>query len=368
MKRFVILFAGILILSLLLGACGPQATPAPTQPPATVAPAQAATAAPTQPPATTAPTQVPPVSGQVMLYSSMKESQLTALKDAFTKKYPNVSMDYYTAGSGKVMTKLAAEEQAGNIGADILWVGDPTDYFSLKEKNLLLPYISPEAATIPAQLIDKDNTFCAARLIAMVLVYNTNAVTGADIPTDWADLLKPGFKDLAVTTDPAFSGTSLYTVGGLVQNPAYGWTFIEQLQANGMRLEQGSTATVEKVGTGVYDIGIGADYIAEGLQAKGAPIAFVYPKSGISVIASPVAIINTSKNIEAAKLLYDYILSIEGQTVLAEAGVVPVRAEVMPKSGPSGKELLENILPVDSEKLVQEKEDMLKKFAEIMQQ
>jgi len=297
----------------------------------------------------------------------MKESQLAALKEAFTKKYPKVSMDYYTAGTGKVMTKLAAEIQAGNIGADVLWVGEPTNYLSLKAQGLLLPYVSPEAKALPAQFIDKDKAYCAARLVAMVLAYNTNAVKGADIPADWDDLLKPRFKNLAVTTDPAMSGTSLYTVGGLVQNPKYGWAFIEKLKANGMRLESGSTATVEKVGTGDYDIGIGADYIAAELQGKGAPIAFVYPKSGISVIASPVAIIKTSKNIEAAKLLYDYILSVEGQTVLAKAGVVPVRAEVTPPEfSLSGKELMEKALPIDDEALEQGKEDLLKKFADIM--
>jgi len=302
----------------------------------------------------------------VMLYSSMKEDQLAALQKAFTKKYPKVKMDYYTAGTGKVMTKLAAEIQAGKIGADIIWVGEPTNYLSLKAQGVLLPYVSPEARTMPKQFIDKDNTYCAARLVAMVLVYNTNAVKGADIPKDWEDLLNPKFKDRIVITDPAMSGTSLYTVGGLVQNPKYGWTFIEKLKANGMRLESGSTSTVEKVGTGDYDIGIGADYIAENLKEKGSPIDFVYPKSGISVIASPVAIIKTSANIEAAKLLYNYILSVEGQTVLASAGVVPVRAEVKPKFGLSGEEIMKRALPIDDEKLEQGKDDLLKKFADIM--
>ena len=47
---------------------------------------------------------------KVMLYSSLKDSQLAAIKEGFSKKYPHVTMDYYTAGTGNVMTKLATEQ------------------------------------------------------------------------------------------------------------------------------------------------------------------------------------------------------------------------------------------------------------------
>jgi len=305
---------------------------------------------------------------QVMLYSSMKDSQLEALKQGFTKKYPDIKMDYFSAATGKVMTKLAAEEQAGNINADIIWVGEPTGYFRFKEKGMLLPYASPEAKTIPKKLIDKDNTFCAARLITLGIVYNTNLVKGADIPTDWDDLTKPRFgKHLSVMTDPSFSGTTLYTLAGLVQNPKYGWKFIEKLKANGMRLEKGSSASVEKVGSGEYDISIGVDYIAETWKKQSSPVAFVYPKSGLSVIASPIAIMKGSKNIKAAKILYDYILSLEGQKVLVKVKVLPVRPEVeLEKGSVSVEEILKRAFHVDDERLDKEKEDMINKFNEIM--
>ena len=305
---------------------------------------------------------------QVMLYSSMKDSQLEALKKGFTKKYPDIRMDYYTAGTGKVMTKLSAEERAGNIAADIIWVGEPTNYFTFKDKGMLLSYSSPEAKTIPKKLIDKDNTFCGARIVTLGLVYNVNAVKGADIPTDWDDLAKPRFSNhLAVMTDPSFSGTTLYTVAGLSQNPKYGWEFFKKLKANGMRLEKGSTASVEKVGSGEYDISIGVDYIAMSWKKQGSPVAFVYPKSGISVIASPIAIMKASKNVKTAKLLYDYILSIDGQNVLVKAEVLPVRPEVeLEKGATPVKEILERALPVDDKKLTKEKDGMIDKFNAIM--
>ena len=44
-----------------------------------------------------------------------------ALKDyrAFVKKYPDIAMDYQSAGAGKLMAKIATERQSGKIMADI---------------------------------------------------------------------------------------------------------------------------------------------------------------------------------------------------------------------------------------------------------
>ena len=76
-------------------------------------------------------------SGNVMLYSSMQEDQLMAIKEGFEKKYPNIKMDYYFAGTGKVITKIATEHQSGQVAADVIWVGDPSDYIGLRMKESL---------------------------------------------------------------------------------------------------------------------------------------------------------------------------------------------------------------------------------------
>ena len=303
----------------------------------------------------------------VMLYSSMKDKQLSELKANFKQKYPDIQMDYYSASTGKVMTKLTAEERAGNISCDIVWVGDPTNYFSLKENNLLLPYVSPEAKTIPSSFKDPDNMYCAARIITLGMVYNVNTVKGADIPTDWNDMLKPRFgKSVTVMTDPTFSGTSLYAVAALSENPKFGWAFFEKAKSNGMRVEKGSSAVVNKTGAGEYDICIGVDYIARSKQIKGMPIKFVYPESGMVTVPSPIAIFKNTKNINAAKLLYDYILSLEGQKVLIKTQVMPVRPELTLAGAITIQEAIDRALPINVDRLKNEKDQILKKFDNIL--
>lgn len=73
----------------------------------------------------------------------MQEEEIQAIKEGFEAKYPQITMNYFFAGTNKVLTKLATEMQSGEISADLVWTGAPSDYRKLKENRYLSPYISP---------------------------------------------------------------------------------------------------------------------------------------------------------------------------------------------------------------------------------
>ena len=298
----------------------------------------------------------------VMMYSSLKETQLAAIKEGFMKKHPNIKMDFYTAGTGNVMTKLAAEQQSGGISADLIWVGDPTNYIDFKKQGLLYPYDSPAAANIPDKFKDPGRLFISGRLIMLGFVYNTRMLTHEKAPKKWEDLLKPEYRNNIAMTDPTTSGTTLYTVAGLVQNSAYGWEYLEKLKANGLLLESGSSAVVNKVGSGEYMVSIGVDYIARSAIASGATLGFIYPEKDIPIIQSPIAIIKNSKNLDAAKALYDYIISEDGQTVLLEEFTMPVNTNLVLENAIAVDDAEKRMLYVDDMVLVGEKSSLLEKF------
>ena len=146
--------------------------------------------------------------GNVMLYSSMQEDQLMAIKQGFEKKYPNVKMDYYFAGTGKVITKIATEHQSGQVAADVIWVGDPSDYIGFKNEGILAKYSSPEAGAIADKFIDPDGYYTGARMMNMSVGYNTTLVTEEEAPKTWNDLLDPKWNNQIVMTDPSSAGTT----------------------------------------------------------------------------------------------------------------------------------------------------------------
>ena len=296
-----------------------------------------------------------------MLYSSMQEDQLNAIKKAFEKKYPDIKMDYYFAGTGKVITKIAAEAKSGQVVADVIWVGDPADYIGFKKMGILQKYTSPEDKNIDPVFIDKDGYYTGARMMNMGVAYNLQKVSKEEAPKNWNDLLNPKWKGQIVMTDPGTAGTTKYAAGALIESDKYGKAFFEKLKANGTELQSGTTATHNQIAAGAYKVGMCLDYVTQNLKSKGSTIEFVYPEKDIISIYSPIALVKGAKNEENGKKLYDFILSKEGQEVLVENNMLSVRKDVKQKNV-TIEEIAKNAMKVDLEKLAANANNVLDEF------
>jgi len=137
---------------------------------------------------------------KLMVYTSMKESLIGELRDAFKKKHPEVAFDYYSAGAGKLMAKIAAERQSGKITADILWHSEVPDFYQLKKEGVWERYVSPESKVVESTVKDPEGAFTPARLGTLGIAYNTKKMTTA--PKGWQDMLDPRFKALPSPTPP----------------------------------------------------------------------------------------------------------------------------------------------------------------------
>lgn len=268
-------------------------------------------------------------SGKVMLYSSMQEDQLVALKEGFEKKYPGVTMEYYFAGTSKVVTKISTELQAGHVDADVIWVGDAVDYVSFKESGILQQYVSPEAApdVINPLYVDPDGYYTAGRLVGVGISYNTALVSEEEAPKTWNDLLDEKWNDQIVMSDPGTAGTTKYWMNAMMCNEKYGTEYMQELRDNGCYLESGTTATHNQLAASAYKVGVCLDYVTANLAAEGSPIAFLYPEDTVS-IPSPIGLVANCNNEENGKLLIDFLLSKEGQEILVANNLVSVRNDV----------------------------------------
>lgn len=302
-------------------------------------------------------------SGTVMLYSSMQEDQLIAIKRGFEKKYPNLKMEYYFAGTGKVITKIATEAQAGKVGADIIWVGDPADYVSFKELGILAPYASPEADKIDDAYKDPEGYYTGARMMNMGISYNTVFVTEEEAPKSWNDLLDPKWHDQIVLTDPGTSGTSKFWLNALASSEKYGLEYLQKLKDNRTYVESGTTATHNQLAASAYLVGVCLDYVTANLADEGSPIAFVVPEDIVSIF-SPIGLVKNSTNNENGKLLYDFILSKEGQEILVANNLISVRDDV-DQGDVDVKGIAEKALSLDLEVMSSHSDENLAAFDKI---
>ena len=302
---------------------------------------------------------------KLFVYTSMKESMLSEIKTAFVKKHPEIKLDYQSAGAGKLMAKIAAERESGKILADVLWTSEIPDFYQLKAQGLLLPYIPADVKAILNPLPDYDGSFTAVRLGTLGIAYNTRIIK--DAPKTWADLQKPAYKGAFGIANPALSGTSYMSVA--VLSKTFGWSYFEALRANGAKMGKGSGQVVDDTASGDLVASLAVDYITLDKIDKGATLALVYPPEML-VIPSPITIFKNSPNVDAAKKFVDFMLSKEGQTIVANEGTLPVRTDVkIPERFklPSVQEAVKRAMKIDYQQLMAEKESNIRKFSDIMQ-
>lgn len=309
---------------------------------------------------------VPDVSAKEKLtvYTSMKEVLIGKLRDAFVKKYPDVDFDYYSAGAGKIMAKIAAERQSGKIVADVLWTSEIPDFYQLKGQGILEKYVSAESKVIVSPVKDPEGYFTPARLGTLGIAYNTKKVT--DPPKSWPDMLDKRFKDGFGIANPALSGTACVSVAMIAYN--LGWEYIEKLKANGTKMGQGSGQVVDDTASGDLKASIAVDYITVEKVEKGANLGFMYPKEML-VIPSPAAIFKGTPNLKAAQAFVDFLLSKEGQEIIASTGTLPIREDVALLKGHGlvpPKEADRRAMKIDYLKMLNEKEALIQKFTNIM--
>ena len=302
---------------------------------------------------------------KLFVYTSMKESMIGDLKTAFVKKHPDVKVDFQSAGAGKLMAKIAAERESGKIMADVLWTSEVPDFYQLKAQGILLPYIPQDIKAILNPLPDYDGSFTAVRLGTLGIAYNTRLIKEA--PKTWADLQKPVFKGAYGIANPALSGTAYMSVA--VLSKTFGWPYFEALRANGAKMGKGSGQVVDDTASGDLVASLAVDYITLDKVDKGATLALVYPPEML-VIPSPIAIFRNSPNVDAAKKFVDFVLSKDGQMIIANEGTLPVRADVkVPERYklPPVDEAMKRAMKIDYKQSMAEKEATIKKFTDIMQ-
>ena len=302
-------------------------------------------------------------SGTVMLYTSAGEDAAQALKKVFEKKYPNVTLDFYAATSGKCNTKLATEFEAGNVSCDVVWLAEPSGLIDFKNQDRLLQYVSPYAAAVDPQFKDPDGYYTGARILIMGLAYSETACPKDQVPKNFDGLLDPNFTGQIIMADPNASGSSKAFVYGLVHSEKYGWDYFEKLAAQKLEFDTSANAVNQKIAAGDYKIGISPEHTTLNSISQGSPLGY-QATSDVLAIACPIAIPKGCPNEELAKLLYDFILDPQGgQKALPTFNITPIVDGIdLPEGMKSAKEITANALPIDWVDLANTSKEMLDKF------
>jgi ABC-type Fe3+ transport system substrate-binding protein len=165
------------------------------------------------------------------------------------------------------------------------------------------------------------------------IAYNTKSVPAEKAPKTYEDLLDPQWKGKMAWPVDAASAAALF-----ITNLRLAWgedkaaSYFKQLSAQDI-INFGSgnaRALVDRVIAGEYPIALAIFAHHPLISAgKGAPVA-ARLLSPVASAAGTLAVPKGVKHPYSAMLLIDFILSKEGQQILAEAEYLPVRLDVEP--------------------------------------
>lgn len=203
-----------------------------------------------------------------------------------------------------------------------------------KAEGLFQPYKVSTWASIPDSQKDADGFWTGDYYGVMAFVVNKDIVKNT--PTDWADLLKPEYKNsVALSGDPRTAAQSINAVfaaglsaanGDVEKAPAEGLKFFDQLNKAGNFVPvSGKAATLAQ---GATPIAIKWDYnaLADRDSLKGnPPVEVVVPKTGVLAGVYVQAISAYAPHPNAAKLWMEYMYSDEGQIAWLKGYCHPVR-------------------------------------------
>jgi putative spermidine/putrescine transport system substrate-binding protein len=257
--------------------------------------------------------------------------------DTFKSKYGlEVNELDPLAGSGDEIEAIKAnKDNPGDQAPDVIDVGLAFGPSS-KAEGLVAPYKVATWDSIPDSAKDPDGAWYGDYY--GVLSFEVNTAVVANVPQDWADLLKPEYKgQVALAGDPRASSQAIQAVhaaalanGGSLDNAQAGLDFFKKLNDSGNFVPV--IATSATIAAGDTPIAIRWTYNAlanrDSTAASGGPaIEVVVPKSVRFAGVYVQAISAYAPHPNAAKLWEEFLYSDEGQNLWLKGYCHPIRYE-----------------------------------------
>jgi iron(III) transport system substrate-binding protein len=257
---------------------------------------------------------------KVVVYASVDEANAKKILDAFTAD-TGITASFVHLSSGPALARITAEKN--NPQADV-WLGAPNEnHIIAKDEGLTVAYKSAALDSLADQFKDPDGYWRSFYMNPMAFAVNTEALAkiGAPKPASWQDLLKPVYKGQIQMPTPQSSGTAYNIIASLVtlwgEEKAY--AYMESLNPNIQTYTSSGTGPSKAVAVGQCAIGIQFTPAFFEFIDQGYPLQVVFPKEGVGYEAPAVSILAGAKNMDAAKILVDWLVSKKGQDVLSEA-------------------------------------------------
>jgi len=256
--------------------------------------------------------------GTLLFYTSMAPSESNRLAQAFEKKY-GIKVQVWRNLSETVLQRAVAEARARRHSVDVIETNAP-EVEVLAQEGLISEFFSPHVAGLHPHAVPPHKKYISDRVNLFVVAFNTQKVKREEIPQTYEGFADPKWKGrLGIeATDVEWMAT-LMKLGG-----PYGLAYFKQLASQRPDMRKGHVLFAELIASGEIPVGLTA-YSAniESFRRRGAPVTWI-PVEPVVARPQGLAVARNAPHPHAALLFVDFILSKEGQDLLASMGRTPV--------------------------------------------
>jgi iron(III) transport system substrate-binding protein len=323
----------------------------------------------------------PRQANEVAVFTSVDEEYARPLADRFTQR-TGIPVALRTDSEGTKTTGMLGRlrQFKGHPEGDVFWNSEQSATLLLAKEGLLEPYVSPQAAAIPAEYKDAGGLWTGFGLRGRVLIYNTRYVKPAEAPKTLEDLADPKWRGRFCIATPLFGTTRSHLVSlVLTLGEEKGFDLLRRLRENGSDggkrtdwLQPGNAKVRERVADGTFHLGLTDTddvYVARDRQRAVDMVLLEQTAAwpGVYLIPNTVALLKGGPHPEEAKKFIDFLLEPETEAWLAAQGArqIPVRQSV---PVPEGYPRLDGMkaAKVDLAKLAEQLEPLSTRIDELL--
>ena len=262
--------------------------------------------------------------GEMVWYTNTGLENAARYIQAFKKNYPSINAQVWRAKTRQVIQRVISEANAGRNLVDV--IKPSTDLFpALLEKNLIGRYDTPLRAIYPAHA--KGTFYTNMNYAFRVFAFNPRKVARKDVPKSWDELLQPRWKG-----EILFDESSLEEVMALLA--AWGRdktvNYFTRLSQQQLLIRVGRDTMTQMMMAGEAPLAVTTyAYNNESLRATNAPVDWV-AEDLIPALIYPLTMARNAPHPYSAALFYDFLISEEGQRLIAKEGRVVAHPKVEP--------------------------------------
>lgn len=260
-----------------------------------------------------------------------------ALGRAFDAEFPGVKVNVVRTTAQVAFQRLSQDMRARVQNCDVFSSTDIGHFLTLKEDGRLEKFSPDNLAHVIPSLrgLDPDGFFHTTSIGTILINFNTTKVPPAEAPKTWTDLLDPKWANRVTVGHPSFSGYVGTWV--VMMRKLYGWDFFKRLEKNKPQIGRSINDTVTMLNSGERWVGAGPGATTLRSASRGNPLAVNYPEDGTLLMIAPTGIVKGTKNPNAARLFFEFLLGKRSSEIQVENFSEIVRADV--PTFPGGRDL-----------------------------